>query len=210
MSDGLFIAIEGVIGVGKTTLARHLTESLKARAVYEQVEENPFLESFYRDRPRFAFQTQLFFLLSRYRQMMALKQRELFQSSMVSDYLFSKDQIFASINLSDAEMTLYNQILPLLERDVPNPDRVVFLRADLPVLLRRIERRGRPFERGIDPEYLGTLDEAYSYYFFHYRRAPLLVVNTNALDIVENADHREDLLKRIVSHEKGTAYYNPG
>jgi deoxyguanosine kinase len=210
MASDLFIAIEGVIGVGKTTLTRHLTETLKARAVFEQVEENPFLESFYRDRARFAFQTQLFFLLSRYRQMMALKQRELFQSAMVSDYLFSKDQIFASINLSDAEMTLYNQILPLLERDVPVPDRVVFLRADLPVLLRRIEKRGRSFERGIDPEYLKTLDEAYSYYFFHYRKAPLLVVNTNALDIVDNAAHREDLLKRILSHDKGTAYYNPG
>lgn len=208
--NGLFIAVEGVIGVGKTTLAGALAASMGARQVLEQVEENPFLELFYKDRTRYAFQTQLFFLLSRYRQMQTLMQRELFQSAVVSDYLFQKDRIFASINLSDEEMILYDQILPLLERELPRPDKVVFLRADLPVLLKRIEKRGRSFEKGIDPEYLKALDEAYNYFFFHYRSTPLLVVNTNALDVVDRPEDREELIRRILAHEKGTSYYNPG
>jgi deoxyguanosine kinase len=209
MSGGLFIAVEGVIGVGKTTLAGVLAESMGARQVLEQVEENPFLPAFYKDRTRYAFQTQLFFLLSRYRQMLRLRQRELFQASVVSDYLFQKDRIFASINLSDEEMTLYDQILPLLERDLPQPDRVVFLRADLEVLLKRIEKRGRPFEKQMEVDYLRTLDEAYNHFFFHYRGAPLLVVNTNALDVVDRPEDREELVGRVLAHQKGTAYYNP-
>jgi deoxyguanosine kinase len=210
MTGDLFIAVEGVIGVGKTTLAGALADELGARELLEQVEENPFLPFFYKDRERFAFQTQLFFLLSRYRQMVVLRQRELFQSSVVSDYFFQKDRIFASINLSEQEMVLYDQILPLLERDLPRPDRVVYLRADLPVLLRRIEKRGRVFEKGIDPEYLQALDEAYNTFFFHYRATPLLVVNTNFLDVVENEADRAELIRRVLAHEKGTAYYNPG
>lgn len=210
MNAGSFIAIEGVIGVGKTTLAQALSAVTGARALLEVVEENPFLEGFYRDRRRYAFQVQLFFLLSRYRQIMALRQRDLFQSSVVSDYLFQKDRIFASINLSEDELGLYDQILPLLERDLPRPDKVVYLRADLPVLLRRIERRGRPFERGIDPDYLRVLDETYTEFFFHYRGAPLLVVNTNALDLVDSPEDREELIRRILDHRKGTAFYNPG
>jgi deoxyguanosine kinase len=209
-TGGLFIALEGVIGVGKTTLAGALAAATGARQVLEQVEENPFLAAFYKDRRRFAFQTQLFFLLSRYRQMQAVVQRDLFQSAVVSDYLFQKDRIFASINLSDEEMRLYDQILPLLERDLPKPDRVVFLRADLPVVLTRIEKRGRTFEKGIDPDYLKTLDEAYNYFFFHYRTTPLLVVNTNALDVVDRPEDRDELIRRILAHDKGTAYYNPG
>jgi deoxyguanosine kinase len=210
MADNFYIAVEGVIGVGKTTLTQALAAATGARHVLEQVEENPFLESFYKDRRRFAFQTQLFFLLSRYRQMMALRQRDLFQSAVVCDYLFQKDRIFASINLSDDEMILYDQILPLLERDLPRPDKVVYLRADLPVILKRIEKRGRPFERGIDPDYLRLLDEAYMQYFFHYRFTPLLVVNTNVIDLVDRQADRDDLIRRILAHEKGTAYYNPG
>jgi deoxyguanosine kinase len=209
MGSNLFIAVEGVIGVGKTTLAHALHEALNARVVLEAVEENPFLESFYKDRARFAFQTQLFFLLSRYRQQMSLLQQELFRSAVVSDYLFQKDRIFASINLSDAEMQLYDQILPLLERDIAKPDRVVYLRAELPVLLERIERRGRPFERGMDPDYLSVLREAYDYFFFHYSASPLLVVNTDRLDIVDRPEDRREVIGRILSHEKGTAYYNP-
>ena len=210
MSGGLFLAIEGIIGVGKTTLAGAICQATGARQVLEEVEENPFLPAFYKDRRRYAFQTQLFFLLSRYRQMLKLRQRDLFQSSVVSDYLFQKDRIFASINLTDDEMTLYDQILPLLERDLARPDRVVYLRADLPVVLSRIEKRGRAFERGIDPDYLKTLDEAYNYFFFHFRAAPLLVVNTNALDVVGSEPDRRLLIERILAHEKGTAYYNPG
>lgn len=205
----LFIAIEGVIGVGKTTLADALARELGAACVLEQVEENPFLPDFYRDRARFAFQTQLFFLLSRYRQQMGLRQRDLFASAVVSDYLFQKDRIFAGINLSEAELQLYDQVLPLLERDLPRPDRVVYLRADLPVLLSRIENRGRSFERTMDPDYLRMLDQAYNEFFFHYRATPLLVVNTNALDVVGSERDRRDLIERILLHEKGAAYYNP-
>lgn len=209
MSSGLFIAVEGVIGVGKTTFTHALRESLGAREVLEAVEENPFLDSFYSDRSRFAFQTQLFFLLSRFRQQTALLQTDLFQSAVVSDYLFQKDRIFASINLGDAEMELYDQILPLLERDLPKPDRVVYLRAELPVLLRRIEKRGRSFERNMDPDYLRALREAYDYFFFHFTAAPLLVVNTDKLNLVDDEAARADLIQRIVSHQKGTSYYNP-
>jgi deoxyguanosine kinase len=210
MAGNFYIAIEGVIGVGKTTLTQALAASTDARSILEPVEENPFLEAFYKDRRRFAFQTQLFFLLSRYRQMMALRQRDLFQHAVVCDYLFQKDRIFASINLSDDEMVLYDQILPLLERDLPRPDKVVYLRADLPVILKRIERRGRSFERSIDPEYLRVLDEAYTQFFFHYQTSPLLVVNTNLIDLVDRPADRDDLIRRILGHEKGTAYFNPG
>lgn len=210
MMDNSYIAIEGVIGVGKTTLTQALSASTGARQILEQVEENPFLEAFYKDRRRFAFQTQLFFLLSRYRQMMALRQRDLFQNAVVCDYLFQKDRIFAGINLSDDEMVLYDQILPLLERDLPRPDKVVYLRADLPVILKRIEKRGRSFERGIDPDYLTILDEAYTQFFFHYQVTPLLVVNTNLIDLVDRPADRDDLIRRILAHEKGTAYFNPG
>jgi deoxyadenosine/deoxycytidine kinase len=210
MAGNFYIAIEGVIGVGKTTLTQALAAATDARSILEPVEENPFLEAFYKDRRRFAFQTQLFFLLSRYRQMMALRQRDLFQNAVVCDYLFQKDRIFASINLSDEEMVLYDQILPLLERDLPRPDKVVYLRADLPVILKRIERRGRSFERSIDPDYLRVLDEAYTQFFFHYQVTPLLVVNTNLIDLVDRPADRDDLIRRILSHEKGTAYLNPG
>ncbi len=210
MPPGLFIAIEGVIGVGKTTLATAMSEALGARPVFEQVEENPFLPLFYGDRRRYAFQTQLFFLLSRYRQMLAQRQRDIFQASVVSDYFFQKDRIFASVNLSEDELRLYDQILPLLERDLPRPDRLVYLRADLPVLQKRIQKRGRSFERDMDPEYLRVLGEAYDYYFFHYRATPLLVVNTNAINVVDHPEERDDLIRRIMAHEKGTAYYTPG
>jgi deoxyguanosine kinase len=210
MAGNFYIAVEGVIGVGKTTLTQALAAATDARSILEPVEENPFLEAFYKDRRRFAFQTQLFFLLSRYRQMMALRQRDLFQNAVVCDYLFQKDRIFAGINLSDEEMVLYDQILPLLERDLPRPDKVVYLRADLPVILKRIERRGRSFERSIDPEYLRVLDEAYTEFFFHYRVTPLLVVNTNLIDLVDRPADRDDLIRRILAHEKGTAYFNPG
>lgn len=204
-----FIAIEGVIGVGKTTLTHLLAERLGGSVVLEAVDENPFLESFYSDRARYAFQTQLFFLLSRFRQQMGLVQRDLFSGAVVSDYLFQKDRIFASINLADDEMELYDQILPLLEKELPMPERVVYLRGDLSVVLDRIERRGRSFEKDIDPAYLETLREAYDYFFFHFDAAPVLVVNTDHLNVVENPEHADQLVERILSHHKGTAYYNP-
>ncbi|MDM7914249.1 MAG: deoxynucleoside kinase [Candidatus Eisenbacteria bacterium] len=207
--DPTFLAIEGVIGVGKSTLARKIAERLDARLVLEEVEENPFLASFYKDRRRYAFSCQLFFLLSRYRQQRTLGQRDLFSTRIVCDYLFQKDRIFAALNLDEAEMGLYEQILPLLERDLPTPDRVVYLQASVPTLLRRIERRGRSYEQGLDRAYLQELCEGYNRFFFHYDAAPLLVVNTDSIDFVESPEDLEDLWMRIREHASGTLYYNP-
>lgn len=204
-----YLAIEGVIGVGKTTLARLLTERLQARLVLEIVEENPFLPDFYRDMRRYAFQTQVFFLLSRYQQQMDLKQPDLFAPRVVSDYIFQKDRIFANLNLSDNELKLYDRLFPLLERDVPVPDLVLYLQASPDILMERIGRRGRDFERSMPPEYISALSEAYNYFFFHYDSTPLLIVNTSHVDFVNDARAVDDLARRIEHHQGGTVYYTP-
>ena len=209
MDDNRYVVVEGVIGVGKTSLSRLLTERLQAKLVLEEVEENPFLKDFYRDRPRYAFQTQMHFLFSRFQQQRALRQMDLFSERMVADYLFQKDRIFASLNLSDRELMLYEKLIGWLELDVMKPDVVVYLQASPDMLMERIAKRGRPFERDMDREYIRQLNEAYNHFFFHYVEAPLLVVNTNAIDFVNNSDDFEDLLKRIVSHRQGTVYYAP-
>lgn len=201
-----YVAIEGVIGVGKTTLSRRLSKSMNASLVLEVVEENPFLARFYDDPDAFAFQTQLFFLLSRYRQQLDLAQGHLFAQSVVADYIFAKDQIFATINLSDDELALYRSIVPLLEERVNPPDLVVYLQATTEVLLERIKRRGRSFERDIGADYLETLSEAYNHFFFHYDDTPLLIVNTNEMDLVGSDDDYERLLALIESHRSGTQY----
>jgi deoxyguanosine kinase len=209
MAENRYIAIEGVIGVGKTSLARLLSERLQARLVLEEVEENPFLKDFYQDRARYAFQTQMHFLFSRYQQQRSLHQTELFSERMVSDYLFQKDRIFASLNLSDRELGLYERLVGWLELDVLKPDVVVYLQATPDTLMTRISRRGRPYERDMEREYIRELNEAYNHFFFHYRETPLLVVNTNGIDFVNNTEDFEDLLKRIVTHREGTVYYAP-
>lgn len=209
MADNRYIVIEGVIGAGKTSLSRLLSERLQARLVLEEVEENPFLKDFYRDRERFAFQTQMHFLFSRYQQQRSLRQLELFSERLVSDYLFQKDRIFASLNLSDRELALYERLVGWLELEVMKPDVVVYLQANPEILLERITRRGRPYEKDMEREYLRQLNEAYNHFFFHYVEAPLLVVNTNGIDFVNNPDDFADLEKRIVSHRQGTVYYAP-
>jgi deoxyguanosine kinase len=203
------IAIEGVIGVGKTSLAKMLSKTLDAELNLEVVEENPFLERFYQDRESHAFVTQMFFLLSRYRQQQNLLQMDLFAHRVVSDYLFAKDRIFANINLGDDELRLYEHVADVLQERVPRPDVVVYLQASTEELMRRIDWRGRPFERDMDPEYIQTLNEAYNYFFFHYTQTPLLVVNCNELDFVRNQSHYEDLLAQIVEPFSGTKYYRP-
>jgi deoxyguanosine kinase len=209
MAENRYIVVEGVIGAGKTSLARMLSERLSAKLVLEEVEENPFLQDFYQDRARFAFQTQMHFLFSRYQQQRNLNQMELFSERMVSDYLFQKDRIFASLNLSERELSLYERLVGWLELDVLKPDVVVYLQAHPEVLMGRIARRGRVFEKDMDREYIRQLNEAYNHFFFHYVDAPLFVVNTNDIDFVNNSDDFEDLLNRIRSHRQGTVYYQP-
>jgi deoxyadenosine/deoxycytidine kinase len=204
-----YIAIEGVIGVGKTTLARLLAERLQAELVLEEVEENPFLHEFYADRARAAFQTQMHFLFSRYQQQRGLLQLDLFHQRVVTDYVFQKDRIFANLNLNDRELALYEKVVRLIEFELPRPDVVVYLQANTDTLLARIRERGRPFEREMDRDYLLALNEAYNYFFFHYTEAPLLVVNTDAIDFVRRAGDLDDLARRILAHRDGTTYYTP-
>jgi deoxyadenosine/deoxycytidine kinase len=203
------IALEGVIGVGKTTLARILSQRVGARLLLEEVEENPFLELFYKDMRRYAFQTQMFFLTSRYRQQCEFVQGDVFFQKTVSDYIFQKDRIFANITLDDRELELYNRIVPVMERDLPRPDLVVYLQASLATLMQRIHNRGRSYERGMDPEYISTLLEAYNYFFFHYTETPLLVVNTNEVNFVRSRGAVDALLAKIQSHPGGTVYWTP-
>jgi deoxyadenosine/deoxycytidine kinase len=207
---GRYIAVEGVIGVGKTTLAKRIAKSIGASPVLEVVEENPFLPRFYEDPEAFSFQTQMFFLLSRYRQQLELSQRDLFAESIVADYIFAKDQIFATLNLGEAELALYRSIVPLLESRLNRPDLVIYLQATTEVLLDRIKRRGRSFEKDISREYLETLAEAYNHFFFHYTDTPLLIVNTNEMDLATMDEDYERLLAMVRAHTSGTRYVGVG
>ena len=209
MSENRYLVIEGVIGAGKTSLSRMLSERLSAQLVLEEVEENPFLKDFYRDRARFGFQTQMHFLFSRYQQQRDLKQTDLFSEKLVADYLFQKDRIFASLNLVDRELAMYERVVGWLELDVVKPDIVVYLQARTETLMERIAHRNRPFEKDMDRDYIARLNEAYNHYFFHYTDTPLLVVNTNTIDFVNEPDDYEDLVRRILSHTSGTMYYTP-
>lgn len=209
MGQARYIAIEGPIGVGKTSLAKRLAERLGGLCVLEGAEENPFLRHFYRDVRRYAFQTQLFFLLSRYRQQLDLAQQDLFSRFTFTDYLFAKDQIFASLNLDEDELRLYREVYQLLRARIPVPDLVVFLQASTEVLLERIRSRGRDYEDSLLPEYVERLNQAYNHYFFHYRDTPLLVVNTEAMDFVRREEEFEDLVKEILQMRHGTKAYVP-
>jgi deoxyadenosine/deoxycytidine kinase len=210
MAEPGYIAIEGVIGVGKTTLATTLAEMLEARLQVEEVEENPFLAKFYDDMAGYAFQTQIFFLLSRYRQQVELAQTSLFEQMVISDYIFSKDRIFAYINLNDDELALYERLVKILEKDIVRPDVVVYLQASTDVLMERIRKRGRPFEKNMPQDYIETLNRAYNHLFFHYDDTPLVIVNTDSLDLVRSKTDIDGLLRVVNSHTKGTIYYRGG
>ncbi len=204
-----YIVVEGVIGVGKTSLSKLLSTRTEGRLNLEVVEENPFLSSFYLDRSTYAFQTQIFFLLSRFRQQQELFQNELFSDTLISDYLFAKDKIFANLNLGDDELVLYNQLASILEQRVRIPDLVIYLQARTDVLMQRINWRGRSYEQNMDAGYLDALNGAYSYFFHHYKDAPLLVVNTDNLDFV-NVPRDFDLLYEQIAEEfAGTRYFAP-
>ena len=205
-----YIAIEGVIGAGKTTLAGMLSEKLTADLILEQFEENPFLEKFYDDRKRFAFQTQMFFLINRYKQQQQLKQQDLFSSITVSDYIFDKDKIFAYLNLSAEEVKLYENIFPLLERDIPKPDLVIFLQCSIDRLMANIKLRGRKFEKNLTRQYLAELSEAYNNFFFKYNNTPLLIVNTSDIDFVNSESDFKELYNQIFRDDRGfVEYFNP-
>ncbi|HEY4485075.1 MAG TPA: deoxynucleoside kinase [Nitrospiria bacterium] len=204
-----YLVIEGPIGVGKTTLAKLLARELNGRIIMERAEDNPFLVDFYRDPKRFAFQTQIFFLLSRHRQLQEMSQMDLFERTTITDYFFPKDRIFASINLAEGEKALYDQIYFLLNPTVPRPDLVIYLQADTEVLLERIRGRGLEYERQITPDYLDALNEGYNEFFFQYTDSPLLVVQTTDIDFVNRRADLEDLLQQIRQMKKGTHHYVP-
>ncbi len=209
MKNLYYIGIEGVIGVGKTTFAKLLTEKLSAKLVLEQFEDNPFLEDFYEEPEQYAFQTQLFFLLSRYRQQLELKQIDLFHNLMVSDYMFAKDKLFAYLNLNEKELSLYSHIADLLEKEIPKPDLVVFLQASTDRLMSNIKKRGREYESDISREYIESLNHIYNEYFFRYKDSPLIIINTNEIDFVKNENDLDELISVIRQPVSGTVYYNP-
>ncbi|RMF64417.1 MAG: deoxynucleoside kinase [Bacteroidetes bacterium] len=205
-----YVVIEGVIGAGKTTLARLLAERFNARLVLEEFEDNPFLARFYEDRARWAFQTQLSFLASRFRQQQNLLKRDLFHQLVISDYAFDKDRIFAHLNLEGDERQLYDTLYNLMQPAVPVPDLIVYLQSTTERLLQNIAKRGRSYEANMDPEYIDTLNRAYNHYFFHYTKSPLLIINTTHIDFVAHPDELEELVRQIMTiRHPGTTYFNP-
>jgi deoxyadenosine/deoxycytidine kinase len=209
VAEPKYVCIEGVIGAGKTSLTTLMGEYLNAQMIFEQPEENPFLQDFYREPRRFAFQTQLFFLLSRYRQQQESFQTDLFHEYTVSDYLFAKDRIFAHLNLEDRELFLYDRVASLLERDVPKPDLVVYLQSTNERLMDNIRKRGRSYEKSMSADYIRSLNEAYNRFFFHYNDTPLLVINTTEIDFVNNRQDFLDLVDQIMRSHSGIEYYSP-
>jgi len=199
--DVNYVVIEGVIGAGKTTLARMLADTLDAKVVLEEFDENPFLERFYADRERWAFQTQLAFLASRFRQQKELGNRDLFHQVVISDYSFDKDRIFAHQTLSGDELQLYESLYRLMEPNTPTPDLVIYLKSSVDRLMAHIRKRGRSYERDMDREYIESINEAYNQYFRHYRKSPLLVVHASGIDFVENEGDFEALLRHIAGAE---------
>jgi deoxyguanosine kinase len=204
------LAVEGIMGVGKTELCTLLAKRCNATLILDSVDENPFFQKFYKNRSLYAFQTQLWFLLSRYRQLSeALPQQDLFHDGAIVDYLFAKDRIFATMNLDENEFALYDTIARALGKDVPRPDYVVYLQASTETLMKRIEKRGRPFEFNMDSHYIEALNRAYNHYFFHYTASPLLIININNIDFLASHDECEDLIKQIFQAKPGSNYYQP-
>lgn len=204
-----YVAVEGVIGVGKTTLAKHLAARFNGHVVLEQFEENPFLESFYANTERWAFHTQLSFLASRFKQQKALQNRDLFRSFVISDYTFDKDRIFAHLNLEGDELRLYESLFTIMEPVVAQPDLIVYLQASPERLMRNIAQRARSFEKKMKASYIESLVEAYNYYFFRYHGSPLLIVNATDLDFVRYPEDLEEIVHQICTgSHTSTAYFN--
>ena len=202
------VAIDGPIGVGKTSLVELLSRRFHGTKILEDV-DNPFLPDFYKKKKGSAFQTQLFFLLSRYQQQGELAQIDLFTTLVVADYHFPKDKIFACLNLDDSELLIYDRLYTLLSETVPRPDLVIYLQGSLETCMKRIKKASRSIEKGITPEYVAQLIEAYNYYFYHYEETPLLVVDTNEIDFVNRPADFDDLVAQIQKARKGVQYYVP-
>jgi deoxyadenosine/deoxycytidine kinase len=209
MRNLYYVAIEGPIGVGKTSLAKLLSERLGARLILEGFDENPFLSEFYDEPERYAFQTQLFFLLQRYQQQQELRQVDMFHNLLIVDYMFVKDRLFASLNLDEKEMTLYDTVAKLLEKNVINPDLVIYLQADTDTLMRNISHRGRDMEKNISEEYIDALNQLYTEYFFRYQDTPLVIINTNNIDFVHNEKDLDEMINYIRQPVTGTKFFNP-
>lgn len=204
-----YIAVEGPIGVGKTTLVKSLSETFNYETLMEEPVENPFLERFYQDRKNFALPTQLYFLFQRHRQLEELRQADIFNPLRVADFLIEKDPLFAEVNLQPDELRLYQNVYDQLTLDAPVPDLVIYLQAPTPTLLERINRRGNPSERSIDVDYLSDLNDAYTRFFHTYNDAPLLIVNAATIDLSANVEHYRDLVEYLLDHRSGRSYYNP-
>ena len=209
MIDNRYIAIEGPIGVGKTSLSEKLSECFNAELILEESNDNPFLKNFYLDKDRYGFQTQTFFLLNRYSQLLELAQRSLFHNGTICDYVFQKDMLFASLNLNKDEFSLYENFYDLLKPKIPAPDLVIFLQSGTDVLMNRIRKRSRDFEKNITFDYLEEVNRAYNNFFFHYLESPLLVINTADIDFVEDKKALDDLVQKIYHHRSGLQYYVP-
>ena len=203
-----YIAVEGAIGVGKTSLVEALATHFDSAKVLERI-ENPFLQDFYNDRPGAAFQAQLFFLLSRHRQLIDLDQQDLFSRFVIADYLLEKDKIFAYLTLTDDELIIYDKLYSLLESNVPRPDLTIYLQAGTDVLMDRIRKRSRAVESNLSEKYIAEVNRSYNHFFFHYTASPLLVVNTSDIDFVNRKEDLEDLIEQIHSMERGVQYYVP-
>lgn len=209
-TDIRHIAIEGVIGAGKTSLATKLSDLLNARVVLEKFEENPFLPKFYEEPAHYAFQTQIFFLLNRFKQQKELFQADLFHRFLVTDYIFEKDKIFAYLNLAENELKLYESLLSTIEHNIPTPDLVVYIQSSVDRLMANIRQRNRDIEKNMSADYIRDLNEAYNYFFFRYKNAPLLIVNATAIDFVNNEQDFADLVTEIFRPNKAPVeYYNP-
>jgi deoxyguanosine kinase len=205
-----YIAIEGVIGAGKTTLAKKIAKKLNAKLVLENFEDNPFLEKFYKNPKRYGFHTQIYFLLTRYKQLQELRHEDLFHNYVISDYIFEKDKIFAYLNLQDDELMLYEKIVSFIERSVPVPDLIIYLQSTVERLMFNIKHRDRDVEKTISEEYIRDLTEGYNYFFFRYKASKVMIVNSTDIDFVNNEDDFENLVKEILKPEHpALEYFNP-
>lgn len=205
-----YIAVEGVIGAGKTSIASLLADRLTAKLILEDFENNPYLAKFYEKPSEYAFRTQIFFLIERYTQLQQLHQKELFDSYIISDYLFEKDKIFAYMNLSDDELKLYENIVQSLDRNIVSPDLVIYLQSSVPRLMKNITKRSREIEKNLTQKYIENLNDAYTYFFSRYRNSRVMVVNCDEADFINNAADFENLVEEIFKTDRAAVeYYNP-